>query len=136
MLAGFVISSFARDGLVLCVHEDGRQMIEMAAAPCCMTGESGESLCGSDPGDPVTRDGLLSHGDPCQDYPLTLLLPQCGSDSTQPALPAMQGPFVADGPTPPAPAFNPALEKRGLSMACGPPSAGTLTHLYSVVLRC
>ena len=63
---------FSPYGFVLCVHEDGRRMIEPVWATCCRDVGEGSQRCADGPSEQTAIHENQSQEDSCKDYPLTL----------------------------------------------------------------
>jgi hypothetical protein len=122
------------NGLVLCLHPDGRGVVESAADNCCRPCDAGGTHCDTDPASSHEDDDARAGETHCEDIPLVgcALVAHEKARDTVDARPE-PGPAVATRDVDPAPGVGPR--------SAAPPAGGlappdTLTRLRPAVLRC
>jgi len=124
-------------GFVLCVHDDGRRMLEPVWATCCRTEEAGNTCCSDVPSRQTTAIENQTQEDSCKDYPLSSLDAQFPQESNRNESKDKGSPFVFSHV--PIHPINTELntEFRGYIGYFDPLAAHTqLTHIRTIVLHC
>ncbi|MGE4159166.1 MAG: hypothetical protein AB7F75_08725 [Planctomycetota bacterium] len=125
-------SVLAPGALVLCVHNDGRSMVELASAPCCRVEPS-------DNGAPTSHGNEMDAGpvvvgdvDQCKDSPLCFHHVRSSQKSDGGAQPCSVFPLPPCGYS--VRAVHPS-SRMDLTGGAGPPHASSIAHLRTVILR-